>query len=234
MQNYLLYHATGSLNQLNECRYALIKYLSVYNLKPPSATSVAIYTDRPAFFEAFAPYFDEFKMELPTGLSKSETINNALNEFEGNLLFCDTNTYPVMPLEILFTDLENGKLYLYNEVVKNDASTNMIIGLNSINKKHLQELIVSTQHTIQIDAQLPEVKNAQSFFRHYRDLPEFKKLLQSFFTKNEEENIPNLIKATHYFDAQQILNEKKEYHDLPFFKKWVRIIKGNRCGRRWF
>ncbi len=228
MQNYLLYQATGSLNQINECRYALIKYLSLYNLKTPNTTSIVIYTDRPAMFEAFVPFFEHFKMKPPTISSKLETVNNALIEYEGNFLFCDTDTYPVKPLEILFNDLENGKIYLYEEDAKKELLHNMVVGLNSNNKKKLEQIMkeVGSENTVQHDLKPPKIKNAGLFFRHYRNLPEFKKLLHTFFTKTEEESVPNLIKAAHYFDAQQIQKDKEQYHTLPFYKKWLKNLTG--------
>ncbi|MDQ3683507.1 MAG: hypothetical protein M3352_10635 [Bacteroidota bacterium] len=229
MQNYLLYQATGSLDQINECKYALIKYLSLYNLKTPHTTSIIIYTDRPAMFEAFSSFFEHFEMKPPMATPKFETISNALVEYEGNFLFCDTDTYPVKPLEILFNDLSNGKIYLYEEDAKKEPLLrNLVIGLSNSNKKNLQKIIREgiAQNVIAHDVNFPEIKNAGSFFSDYKNLPEFRKLLYAFFTKNEEESVPNLIKAAHYFDAQQILKDKEEYYTLPFYKKWFRNIKG--------
>ncbi len=136
MQNFILYQATESIGQINECRYALIKYLSLYNLKPPQNTSVIVYTDRPALFEAFTSFFVHFKMKESVGKSKYETLDNAISEFEGNVLLCDTNTYPITPLEDLFKELENGKIYLFDEGAKNASSShNLVIGLDALIKK---------------------------------------------------------------------------------------------------
>ena len=178
-------------------------------------------------FEAFTSFFEHFEMKSPVITSKYERLKNALSAYDGNILFCETDTYPVMPLEILFDDLANGKVYLYEEGEKNAANhLNLVIGLNKSNNKYLQEIVEArTIHAIQNNSK-PEIKNTLSFFGHYKNLPEFKILLQSFFRKNEEESIPNLIKAAHHFDAQQILKEKEEYHNLPLYKKWFRNIKG--------
>ena len=229
MQNYLLYQATGSIDQINECKYALVKYLSLYNLKTPHSTSVVIYTDQPAMFESFIPFFEHFKMKPQTVSSKFETINNALSEYEGNFLFCDTDTYPVKPLEILFNDLANGKAYLWEEGVKKETSLRkMVIGLNNSNKKNLEQLMkgIRAENIVYNDSNHLEIKDAGLFFRHYKNLPEFKKLLHSFFRKTQEESVPNLIKAAHTFDAQQIQKDKEQYHTLPFFKKWFKNLTG--------
>jgi len=229
MQNYILYQATGSINQINECRYALIKYLSLYNLKAPDTTSIIIYTDRPAMFEAFTSFFEHFEMKSPMVASKYEMLHNSLSEYQGNILFCDTDTYPVMPLEILFNDLVNGKIYLYEDDVKKESLlSNIVIGLNSGNKNILQQIPTDLrlQNKSRDNLILPEIKNAGAFFKHYKNLPEFKKLLDSFFAKTEEESVPNLIKAAHYFDAEQIQKDKEQYVTLPFYKKWFKNITG--------
>jgi hypothetical protein len=60
----------------------------------------------------------------------------------------------------------------------------------------------------------------------YRRFPEFKKLLQLFFLKNEEESIPNLVKLVHHLDAKRIEKEKMTYESLPFFKKLLHSVTG--------
>lgn len=229
MQNFILYQATESIGQVNECRYALIKYLSLYNLKPPQNTSVIVYTDRPAMFEAFTSFYEHFEMKEPVVNSRYETIDNALSEFQGNVLFCETDTYPVMPLETLFEDLENGKIYLFDEGINEESSSyNLVIGLNSTDKKNLANIIKQTKSSdsVQHDLKPSQVKSAANYFRHYRNLPEFKKLLHSFFSKTEEESVPNLIKAAHNFDAEQIKKDKEQYFTLPFYKKWFKNLSG--------
>jgi len=231
MQNYLLYQATKSIHQINECRYALLKYLSLYNLKTPNTTSVVIYSDKPAMFEAFTPFFEHFEMKPLIAASNFEMIHKVLDENEGNFLFCDTDTYPVKPLEILFKDLEEGKVYLFEDDGKEESLIrNQVIGLNTNNKSFLEHLRseARSQNISQFDLKLPQIKNAELFFSHYNQLPEFKNLLHSFFKKNEEESVPNLIKGAQYFDAQQMQKDKEHYYTLPFYKKWLKNITGTR------
>ena len=74
MQNYLVYLAYGN-HYVNECRYALLKYLSLYNLQPPSSTTVNVYTDKPATFDSFLPHFSNFKL--------TTVDNDRLSEWKG-------------------------------------------------------------------------------------------------------------------------------------------------------
>ena len=118
MQNHLLYCAYG-LPHSNECRYALLRLLSVYNLKPPAALSVTVYTDRPALFEAFAPFFNGFRMKPPPSTTsdphktKIEVLRDAADTLSGNLLYCDTDTYLIQPLGPLFEQIRKGGLVLH-------------------------------------------------------------------------------------------------------------------------
>jgi len=128
MQNYLLYQAYGDIGHINECRFSLLKYLSVYNLNPPAHTAVTIYTDQPAKFEAFSSFFPLFDMRLVTKAEidawrgnhafvhrvKIEIIKDFFSRYSGNLLYCDTDTYAIQPLEPLFADIQKGIAILHH------------------------------------------------------------------------------------------------------------------------
>jgi hypothetical protein len=126
MQHSILYLAYGPAAYINECRYSLLKYLEVYKLKPPASVNLIVYTDQPASFEAFTPFFHHFEMkEISQTLVKEwqgdkdlahRVKLKAMQEFfehrEGSLLCCDSNTYITAPLEPIFSDLENNTFYL--------------------------------------------------------------------------------------------------------------------------
>lgn len=117
MPNHLLFHAYTK-QQVAECRYFLLKYLSLYNLKPPAGTAIIIYTDQPVAFEGFTNFFRQFQMlDALRNTSGSSTnvavLQQAFLQASGNMLYCDTATYPLLPLEHLFADIEKGGLYLY-------------------------------------------------------------------------------------------------------------------------
>ena len=126
MQNAILYQAYG-VDFINECRYSLLKYLEVYNLVPPAATAIVIYTDQPHLFSDFLPFFHDLRCkELTPEIIKHwkgannfvhrlkvEMIADFLEAFDGNVLYCDTDTYAIKPLEEIFSSIEKDTFYLH-------------------------------------------------------------------------------------------------------------------------
>jgi hypothetical protein len=127
MANILVLEASQSADKVNVCRYSLLKYLEVHNLKPPANTAVYVYTDQPAFFESFISFFHRFEIKeiSQTQLKewsgigsaqrvKMEIISEVLSHTGGNLLFLDTNTYIKAPLENIFAGIEKGYFFLHS------------------------------------------------------------------------------------------------------------------------
>jgi len=127
MNNAILYQAYGGTDFINECKYSLLKYLQVYNLSPPGNTGIYIYTDQPHLFSDFLPFFAGFEC-IPVQEAminqwkgtagfvhrfKIEMIRDFFQRFDGNLLYCDTDTYVTAPLEPLFQDIENGAIFMH-------------------------------------------------------------------------------------------------------------------------
>ena len=115
MPNYLLFQA-NSKQQVAECRHFLLKYLALYNLKPPADTTAVIYTNDPGAFESFGNFFTRFEMPaVASDLStKTRVLQHFLQQHNGAVLYCDTATYPVQLLEHLFADIEKGTPYLHS------------------------------------------------------------------------------------------------------------------------
>lgn len=127
MQNAILYQAYGGTDYTNECRYSLLKYLQVYNLTPPAETALVIYTDTPEVFSDFAPFFHQLRVQPLTAETaqrwrgsssfvhrlKIEMLIDFLAGFEGNVLYCDTDTYLTGSIQPIFNDLENGSFYMH-------------------------------------------------------------------------------------------------------------------------
>lgn len=127
MQNAILYQAYGGADFSNECRYSLLKYLQVYNLTPPADTTLAIYTDTPAVFADFVPFFHHLHLlPLTTETAqrwrggsnfvhrlKIEMLIDFTTRFDGNVLYCDTDTYLLSPAQTLFDDLQTGSFYMH-------------------------------------------------------------------------------------------------------------------------
>lgn len=138
MQNAILYQAYGGPDHTNECRYSLLKYLQVYNLTPPADTALVIYTDAPEVFSDLAPFFHHLRT-LPLTKEtarrwrgsnnfvhrvKIEMLINFLSGFEGNVLYCDTDTYLTAPVQSIFNDLETGSFYMHQHEGPIDKSEN--------------------------------------------------------------------------------------------------------------
>lgn len=127
MKNAVLYQAYGGTAFVNECRFALLKYLHVYNLKPPASTAVFIYTDKPHLFSDFEPFFHHLHcrpMSAETVKAwrgdidfvhrvKIKMMEDLLRDFSGNLLYCDTDTCATAPLENIFAGIEAGTAFMH-------------------------------------------------------------------------------------------------------------------------
>jgi hypothetical protein len=174
MQNYLVYRA-NTVEEIYECSYSLLKYLTVYNLKPPKDQKVVIYTSQPALLENYAPYFDQFELTdvQPTHTSRLGLIRNFFNQYQGNVLYLDTNTYCIAPLEPIFADIARGTTYVlkWNPAAQNSKLqrdkvlrsiqiegqvfnfipkelnkwNDSVIGLNSSMKNLLSEIVAQAQ-----------------------------------------------------------------------------------------
>jgi hypothetical protein len=116
MTNYLLYLAAGSTHTVNECRYSLLKYLAVYNLKPPPDIGIIVYTDVPATLEAFEAFFNQFELNEVKSVVpfKLEILKEVLSLKQGNILFVNTDTYFVAPVDVAFQTLKLVILYFTN------------------------------------------------------------------------------------------------------------------------
>lgn len=73
-----------------------------------------------------------------------------------------------------------------------------------------------------------KIKSAAKYVFDYGTFNEFGQLLETFFAKNEEESIPNQVKAAHHLDAAAIQKQKETFQQQPLFKKWLQIISGKR------
>ncbi|MBD0351255.1 MAG: hypothetical protein ICV51_01320 [Flavisolibacter sp.] len=287
MQNHILYQAYGGIDYINECRFSLLKYLSLYNINPPADTAIVIYTDQPALFEAYDTFLRHFDLVLVTkeqteqwkGESnfihrmKIEIIKDFFTRNSGNLLYCDTDTYAVTPLELLFENIEKGDFYMheYEGVIDKEVIPSFykwhnflqgktfqynnkqftyvnhlkmwnagVIGISDRYRQLLDDVLALTdviykqfqKHTVEQFAfnyclqQAGVVHSATENIVHYWNLKEFRFLLRSFFVKNEEESIPNLVKLIHHINTVEIQQNKEQYGQLPVFKKWLMTLTG--------
>lgn len=99
MQKSILYIA-GSLDEVYECAYSVLKYLEVYNLKPPVDHSLIIYTNYPELVEAYGSFFNHFELRsLPPNADRQILIEEFKKEAGESILYFDSNTYPVKQVD---------------------------------------------------------------------------------------------------------------------------------------
>lgn len=99
MPKTILYIAV-SLDEIYECAYSILKYLEVYNLKPPVDHSLIVYSNYPDLLEAYGSFFHRFELRpLPANADKQSIINQFKTEAGEDVLCFDTNTYPLTQVE---------------------------------------------------------------------------------------------------------------------------------------
>jgi hypothetical protein len=273
MGNFILYSSTGNTDHINECRYSLLKYLAIYNLKPPDI-GIIINTNAPAAFESFMPFFKQFELkQTKEGQPvKLELIKTFLSSGEHNVLYLNADSYFIKPVGTIFESIRAGNLLFYKQIISVDkgqvihsqkireylsGSTITIDGnkisfpqnkhfysteVIGINSSHIPLLKKMSALYFKLSAVLPSnpseefactyyasneaVQTVENTISSYRNFSEFKNLLRLFFKKNEEENIPNLVKLVNHIDAETILHEKNQYNSQPFVKKLISTLSG--------
>jgi hypothetical protein len=99
MQKSILYIAF-SLDEVYECAYSILKYLEVYNLKPPADHSMIIYTSYPEMLDAYGSFFNRFELRsIPKNAGRQTIISEIKKEFGENVLYLDSNSYPVKQVD---------------------------------------------------------------------------------------------------------------------------------------
>jgi hypothetical protein len=267
MQNYLVYKA-DTADEINECSYSLLKYLAAYNLKPPAHQSVVIYTRHPALMESYASYFHSFEFWEPekTQTTRLNTLAIFFRQYRGNVLYLDTNTYPVCQLESVYAEISRGIPHVlrWNPILPQKSTTakelktiqvqgksitfnpaeldkwnDSVIGLSGESGAWLDEVLV---RSIEASSQLPPafaekwafhaylgsqtVKTADHAIAQYDGLQEFRNLLRKFFTKYQEESVPNQLKLIQNFDAAIIQEQKRDFQKLPLYRKLLKRLTG--------
>lgn len=271
MPNQLFFLANTN-QQVAGCRYFLLKYLAVYNLKPPASTTVIVYTNEPVAFEGFTSFFPNFQMpglqRLPGNATKTAILHHHFLHNEKPALYCNADTYPLQALEPLFADIGRGSLYLHSPHRYKESELNIalrrfssvldktkttadvsspariniwhaaVVGISSGNKEKLAAILHEespSADALALDyaytkefSESAKIKSAGKYIFDYSDFKEFSQLLDAFFKKTEEESIPNQVKALHHIDASAIRQQRDQYHQQPFFKKWLHTITGKR------
>jgi hypothetical protein len=120
-----------------ECHFHLLRYLATRDREKPQP-GYLIYADQPSQFDRWRGADLDLKI-IPTPLEQIEAwcgpqrfvfrakimaIKDALHRTGGNLVYCDTDTYPRCDLNPLFRRLDNGELFMYENEGSIDRSIN--------------------------------------------------------------------------------------------------------------
>ena len=178
MQHLLLLRAEDNMSSINECRYFLLHYLAIYNLHPPSAIKIMVYTNKPAYFEAYKPFFSDFDMLAYETKSKMALLQEASRNEPGVLLFCETSTYLSQPIETLFSDISKGNpyfLYLETKPAKSNldwrkvqSTTVSVEGETlSLAEEDLKQCVLVAGLNNQ---QFSALQNCESYFEKIKDV----------------------------------------------------------------
>lgn len=99
MRKSILYIAS-TLDEVYECAYSILKYLEVYNLKPPTDHSLVIYTNYPELLEAYGSFFNRFELrQVAVTANKQMIISEFENESGSTIFYLDSHTYVVKEID---------------------------------------------------------------------------------------------------------------------------------------
>jgi hypothetical protein len=95
-----------------------------------------------------------------------------------------------------------------------------------IYKKYPYPIIESFAYSYCFQANNRQVKSCEESVFYYQDEKTLHRLLRSFFEKNAEESVPNLVKALNKIDIKSIWKKKSEFDSMPFYQKWLNTLVG--------
>ena len=99
MRQTILYIAF-TLDEVYECGYSILKYLEVYNLKPPPDHSLVVYTNYPDLLDAYGSFFNRFDLRsIPANINKQSILSEFKQESGENVLYFSSNEYPVKEVD---------------------------------------------------------------------------------------------------------------------------------------
>lgn len=114
MRKFILYIA-GSLDEVYECAYSILKYLEVYNLKPPADHSLIIYTNYPDLLEVYGSFFHGFELKtLPLETNRKIILSEFIKTADGEVIHLDSNSYPVNKIDGSLSVASGGSMAHYH------------------------------------------------------------------------------------------------------------------------
>lgn len=210
MPDYLVYHAAAP-EDIHQCAYALLKHLDIYNLKPPPAQQVVIYTTNPAALDAYGTFYNRFDLiEINPEKTATDCLRSFCESHQGPALFMGGSSYPVSELEPMFDEIRGGRVYADHQ----DPTGVAMMGF-------LAEAADSPRKAMEAP-----YRKADGYLAQYPGLKEFARLLRYFFDRYQEESVPNQVKLMHPVDPIAIQKQKEDFLNLPFPARFLRKLTG--------
>jgi hypothetical protein len=116
----------GSVDVFHECKFSLLRLLTVYEKSKISPPEIIIYTDKPDQFPSFGDRLVLHIREIrPSQIRqwrgkidfifrpKIEMLLDCVSHYTGKLLYTDSDTYCLQPLEPLFDLLSDSSVILH-------------------------------------------------------------------------------------------------------------------------
>ncbi|MBL0355783.1 MAG: hypothetical protein IPP72_02350 [Chitinophagaceae bacterium] len=147
VKNFILFQAYGKEEILAECRFALLQLMQ-HN--KPEDICIVLYTDNPTYFEKelaifHNPIIEQVALQKITEWRgaidfvhrvKIKVLQDFFSKHKGNLIYCDTDTSCQQSLSGLFTDIENGVVYMH-------TNEGLINKRNNIESKKWQRFLMA-------------------------------------------------------------------------------------------
>ena len=214
MSNTIIYQAS-TIEQVHRCAYSILKYLSVYNLKPPADHSLVVHTHHEASLELYGSFFSRFslKPDLPRAMDES-LFMDIVKEQKGNVLFISSTSYPIRSLEPVFRQMDGGKIFEEHRATSGGKPAPVKLNLMGRNERAEGSAFGNIQS-----------ETAEEFIAHYDPYPEFDAWLRYFFKRYQEESVPNQVKLIQHIDARTIAGERTRFLKQPLYTRLLQKIK---------
>jgi len=162
--NYIVFQCYGNEGVFHECTYALLSLSRLYKPGQPSDLEIWIYTDNPGWFQSFKGCMLPLHFQvINSGTIKQwrgaidfvhrvklEMLKDFAQNRNGNILYADTDVVFTHPLDEVFEQTGEGKLYMHTcEGVVSGNGNPMLRKLNNylrenvpvkVNGKPIQDL----------------------------------------------------------------------------------------------
>ena len=126
MTKYILFMVYGRMDVFHECKFSLLRLLTIYEKRDAHLPEVIIYTDKPDEFSLFrdqlvlhireitAPQIRAWRGSIDFIFRpKIEMLLDCVSHYRGLLLYADSDTYCLQPLDALYDLMSDTRVILH-------------------------------------------------------------------------------------------------------------------------